>query len=122
MRDSELIDWEQLEMIFGEEEEEFDEEMGDLFREFIADGRDRLVTLKGTVFDSNRETIARESHRLKGSSSNFGFTRVATLLANIEDNIETISPEAYQTSLTQAEVDFFASIKEVEAKYDGLRN
>lgn len=122
MRDSELIDWEQLEMIFGEEEEEFDEEMGDLFREFIADGRDRLVTLKGTVFDSNRETIARESHRLKGSSSNFGFTRVATSLANIEDNIETISPEAYQTSLTQAEVDFFVSIKEVEAKYDGLRN
>lgn len=122
MRDSELIDWEQLEMIFGEEEEEFDEEMGDLFREFIVDGRDRLVTLKGTVFDSNRETIARESHRLKGSSSNFGFTRVATSLANIEDNIETISPEAYQTSLTQAEVDFFASIKEVEAKYDGLRN
>ncbi|MBT3483447.1 MAG: Hpt domain-containing protein [Opitutales bacterium] len=122
MRDSELIDWEQLEMIFGEEEEEFDEEMGDLFREFIEDGRDRLVTLKGTVFDSNRETIARESHRLKGSSSNFGFTRVATSLANIEDNIETISPEAYQTSLTQAEVDFFASIKEVEAKYDGLRN
>ena len=55
MRDSELIDWEQLEMIFGEEEEEFDEEMGDLFREFIEDGRDRLVTLKGTVFDSNRE-------------------------------------------------------------------
>ena len=122
MRDSELIDWEQLEMIFGEEEEEFDEEMGDLFREFIEDGRDRLVTLKGTVFDSNRETIAWESHRLKGSSSNFGFTRVATSLANIEDNIETISPEAYQTSLTQAEVDFFASIKEVEAKYDGLRN
>ena len=122
MRDSELIDWEQLEMIFGEQEEEFDEEMGDLFREFIEDGRDRLVTLKGTVFDSNRETIARESHRLKGSSSNFGFTRVATSLANIEDNIETISPEAYQTSLTQAEVDFFASIKEVEAKYDGLRN
>ena len=122
MRDSELIDWEQLEMIFGEVEDEFDEEMGDLFREFIEDGRDRLVTLKGTVFDSNRETIARESHRLKGSSSNFGFTRVATSLANIEDNIETISPEAYQTSLTQAEVDFFASIKEVEAKYDGLRN
>ena len=122
MRDSELIDWEQLEMIFGEEEEEFDEEMGDLFREFIEDGRDRLVTLKGTVFDSNRETIARESHRLKGSSSNFGFTRVATSLANIEDNIETISPDAYQASLTQAEGDFFASIKEVEAKYEALNN
>ncbi len=122
MSDSGLIDWEQLEMIFGEEDEEFDEEMGELFREFIEDGSNRLNIIKETSFDSDRETIAKESHRLKGSSSNFGFQSVAVGLAKIEDNIGTISSEAYHASLTQAEADFFASIKEVEAKYDGLRN
>lgn len=58
MSDSGLIDWEQLEMIFGEEDEEFDVEMGELFREFVEDGRDRLATIKGMRFDSNRGTIA----------------------------------------------------------------
>ena len=122
MSNAELIDWEQLEMIFGEEDEEFDVEMGELFREFVEDGRERLVAIKATSFDANRDTIAKESHRLKGSSSNFGFQRVASSLGNIEDNIETISPDAYQASLTQAEGDFFASIKEVEAKYEALNN
>lgn len=122
MSDSGLIDWEQLEMIFGEEDEEFDEEMGELFREFIEDGRNRLNIIKGMSFDSDRETIAKESHRLKGSSSNFGFQCVADGLAKIEDNIGTISSEAYHAFLNQAEADFFASVKEVEAKYDGLRN
>lgn len=122
MSDSELIDWEQLEMIFGDEGEEFDEEMADLFREFIEDGSNRLATIKEMSFESDRETIAKESHRLKGSSSNFGFHRVASLLANIEDNIESISAEVYEASLAQAEIDFFASVKEVEAKYEGLKN
>jgi HPt (histidine-containing phosphotransfer) domain-containing protein len=122
MSESELIDWEQLEMIFGEEDDEFDEDMADLFREFIEDGRSRLVTIKETPFESERDSIAKESHRLKGSSANFGFQRVASSLANIEDNIASISSEAYEASLSQAEADFLASIKEVEAKYVGLRN
>lgn len=37
MSDSVLIDWEQLEMIFGEEDEEFDEDMAELFHEFVED-------------------------------------------------------------------------------------
>lgn len=122
MNDSALIDWEQLEMIFGEEDEEFEEDMADLFREFIEDGSNRLQSIKSASFDSDRDSIAKESHRLKGSSSNFGFARVASNLANIEDNIESISAEAYEASLSQAEADFFASIREVEAKYVALQN
>lgn len=122
MNDSALIDWEQLEMIFGEEDEEFEEDMADLFREFIEDGSNRLQSIKSASFDSDRDSIAKESHRLKGSSSNFGFARVASNLANIEDNIESISAEAYEASLSQAEADFLASIREVEAKYVALQN
>ncbi len=122
MNDSELIDWEQLEMIFGEDDEEFDEDMADLFREFIEDGSNRLQTIKSASFESDRVSIAQESHRLKGSSSNFGFARVATSLANIEDNIDSISADAYEAALSQAESDFFASVKQVEAKYLSLQN
>ena len=122
MSDSGLIDWEQLEMIFGEDDEDFAEDMAELFHEFVEDGSNRLETIKGASFDSDRDSIAKESHRLKGSSSNFGFARVASSLANIEDNIDSISSDAYQASLSQAEADFFASIKEVEAKYIALQN
>ena len=122
MNDSELIDWEQLEMIFGEDEDEFDEEMGELFHEFVADGNARIVGIKAMTFDSDKDEIARESHKLKGSSSNFGFARVASSLANIENNIESISADEYLASLSQAEKDFNTSIEEVIGKFPGLRN
>ena len=122
MSDSGLIDWEQLEMIFGEDEDDFDEEMGELFLEFVEDGNARIGTIKGFSFDSEKEAIAKESHKLKGSSSNFGFVRVASALGNIENNIDSISVEAYQASLSDAENDFGASIEEVTGKFPSLRN
>ncbi len=122
MSDSGLIDWEQLEMIFGEDEDEFDEDMGELFQEFIEDGETRLATIKATSFDSERESIAKESHKLKGSSSNFGFVKVASALGNIENNIETISEEAYRASLTEAEAAFGESVGVVKGKYPALNN
>ena len=33
-----LIDWEQLEMIFGEDDEDFDEDMAETLSEFVEDG------------------------------------------------------------------------------------
>lgn len=120
MSDSELIDWEQLEMIFGEEDEEFDEDMAELFHEFVEDGNERFASIRGSEFDSDKVKIAKESHKLKGSASNFGFARVASLLGHIEDDISTLTVEDYRQSLEDACASFEKSIEAVIAKYQGL--
>lgn len=120
MSDSELIDWEQLEMIFGEEDEEFDEDMAELFHEFVEDGNERFNFIKCTEFDADRVKIAKESHKLKGSASNFGFARVASLLGHIEDDIDTLTVEDYRQSLEDACRSFEKSIETVIARYHAL--
>lgn len=116
-----MIDWEQLEMIFGEEDEEFDEEMAELFHEFVEDGMGCLESLKEASFDSEKDSLRRDSHKLKGSSSNFGFSKVAKALANIEDNMAILTREAFNASLSEAESAFHASTEEVKRKYAALQ-
>ncbi len=120
MSDSELIDWEQLEMIFGEEEEEFDEDMAELFHEFVEDGNGQFGKISAAEFGSDRAIIAKESHKLKGSASNFGFTQVAGILGHIEDDIESLTPEDFVESLAAARAAFEKSIEVVMARYPGL--
>ncbi|MBC2606971.1 Hpt domain-containing protein [Pelagicoccus albus] len=120
MSDSELIDWEQLEMIFGEEDEEFDEDMADLFHEFVEDGNGQFSLINGTEFEADKAKVAKESHKLKGSSSNFGFTRVAEVLAHIEDDIATLTFEDFSASISEARSLFDASIQKVMERYPAL--
>ena len=122
MSDSVLIDWEQLEMIFGEEDGEFDEDMAELFHEFVEDGEGCLENLKAGSFDSDKDSLCRDSHKLKGSSSNFGFAKVAKALANIEDNMAILTYEAFKASLSEAESAFHESTEEVRRKYLALQN
>ena len=117
-----LIDWEQLGMIFGEDDEDFDEDLAELFQEFVEDGSERFGILKAASFEADKDMLGKESHKLKGSSSNFGFSRVASELANIEDNIDSLSFEAFQASLIEAERAFQASAVEVKNKYSALHN
>lgn len=120
MSDMELIDWEQLEMIFGEEDDELDEDMAELFHEFVEDGNGQFVAINNTEFDTDRAVIAKESHKLKGSASNFGFVRVANLLAHIEDDINTLTREDFVQSISEARVGFDKSVETVMARYPGL--
>ncbi len=120
MSDSELIDWEQLEMIFGEEEDEFDEDMAELFHEFVEDGNGQFGKISAAELGSDQVIIAKESHKLKGSASNFGFTHVADILGHIEDDIATLTPEDFAQSLAAARAGFEKSIEIVMARYPGL--
>ena len=109
-------------MIFGEDEEDFDDEMAELFQEFIEDGSQRFAAIGGMSFPELREVIAKEAHKLKGSASNFGFMRVASLLGRIEDNIATITQPDYEATLARALVDFKASVAEVTSRYPVLKS
>lgn len=120
MSDSDLIDWEQLEMIFGEEEDVLDDDMVELFQEFIEDGKERFDIIKGTSFEADKDKIAKESHKLKGSASNFGFVKVSSLLAEIENNISTITPDVYERDLSDARTSFDASLQVVVGKFPAL--
>ncbi|MBK1878191.1 Hpt domain-containing protein [Pelagicoccus mobilis] len=120
MSDSELIDWEQLEMIFGEDEEDFDEDMAELFHEFVEDGNIQFGKINESEFAADKTKVAKESHKLKGSASNFGFTRVASLLAHIEDEIESITRDDFLSSLEQARSGFDRSIATVMERYPAL--
>jgi len=120
MSDSELIDWEQLEMIFGEDEEDFDEDMADLFHEFVEDGNVQFSKINQDEFAADKAKVAKESHKLKGSASNFGFARVAELLAHIEDEIESITVDDFVSSLEQARAGFDQSIATVVERYPAL--
>ena len=115
-----LIDWEQLEMIFGEEEDEFDEDMAELFQEFLEDAVDRFKALFESEFSNEREVVAKEAHKLKGSSANFGFADVASHLANIENNIESLSQDDFESSLAKAKNSFSESQAAVEGRYPAL--
>jgi len=107
-------------MIFGEEEDELDEDMVELFHEFIEDGTERFGLIKATSFEEGKDDIAKESHKLKGSASNFGFVKVSTLLAGIEDNIATMAQADYERDLGAAAAFFDASKQEVLTKFPAL--
>ncbi len=121
MSDSDLIDWEQLSMIFGEDESDIDDDMSELFQEFVADGTQRFEAIKGASFANQKDYIAKESHKLKGSASNFGFAHVASLLGHIEDDIASIDQADFDTSLQKAVVGFELCVSEVVARYPSLK-
>src|SRR5690606_23383928 len=108
-------------MIFGEDEEDVDAEMAELFQEFVADGSERFQAIRRTPFPGDRTTIAKESHKLKGSASNFGFARVAKLLGHIEDNIARITEDEYETSIGEAQIRFKECVSEIVSRYPALR-
>lgn len=121
MSDSELIDWEQLSMIFGEDEDEFDDDMAELFQEFVEDGLQRFAGLKAAAFPEQKDFIAKESHKLKGSASNFGFARVAALLGHLEDDIESLDQQDLESTLNEAARDFDSCVEQVVGRYPALK-
>jgi len=120
MNDSELIDWEQAEMIFGEDEI-VDEDMMELFQEFVEDGHDSFERIQQGDFDLDKELIAKQSHKLKGSACNFGFTKVALLLGRIEDEIDSLAAEDYRSSLDEAQRSFGVSVDCLTSRYRSLQ-
>ena len=107
-------------MIFGEDETEIDADMSELFQEFVEDGTQRFAAIQGASFAEQKEYIAKESHKLKGSASNFGFAQVSNLLGHIEDDIATITQEDFETSLSGAMAAFERCVADVKLRYPTL--
>ncbi|HEX9781809.1 MAG TPA: Hpt domain-containing protein [Opitutaceae bacterium] len=120
MNTNEEINWEQLALVIGDENDPGDEEMKDLYRLFVDDAGRRLGTLVSSVGTRERVFIAREAHKIRGAASSFGFDHVAEILRLVETQINDLSQERLDDMLRGAVEVFQASIRGVARKFPGL--
>ena len=71
------INWEQLSLVVGDENEPADEEMVDLYRLFVDDAGQRLGRIVAPEGPLDLTFVAKEAHKIRGAASSFGFDRVA---------------------------------------------
>lgn len=119
MSDSGLIDWEQLEMVFGDEDD-FDEDMAELFQEFMEDAVEHFTQIAAEDFETSKSTIAKLSHKVKGSAANFGFSKMAGSLGTIENDIDSLSKDRFEELFALARGDYQSSVEEVASRYPAL--
>ncbi len=112
-----IINWNQLSMILGDETDPIDEEMADLFRDFIDDADQRLDILDGFDPVSNPDGVAHEAHKTRGAALSFGFERFASILQTVETRVLELSPDEISRLLEAARDTFGRSRGEVSQRY-----
>ena len=93
MINQESINWDQLSMILGEEGDPVDEELADLFRDFIDDAARRLVELSSLDPVSEPDGVAHGAHKIRGAALSFGFEQFASILQTVETRVLELTPE-----------------------------
>lgn len=114
------INWEQLSLVIGDDENPADDEMKDLFRLFVSDAGARLRALTSGDAPQDRTVVAKESHKIRGAASSFGFDQVATLLRTIEMQAADLAPERLEQMLREALTTFEACVREVQERHPNL--
>ena len=117
MMNQSTINWNQLSMILGEEGDPIDEEMAELFRDFIEDANRRLDTLGALDPISNPQGVAHEAHKIRGAGLSFGFERFAAILQTVEIRVLELSPEEIDRLLVSAREAFSRSKVEIGQRY-----
>lgn len=80
MADSNVIDWEQMDMIA----DGYTPDFVDILREFVAEMPGLLSDLASQRTAGDLEKAGRIAHQIKGSAANFGFTATSQAAAAIE--------------------------------------
>ena len=93
MINQDSINWDQLSMILGDEGDPVDEELADLFRDFIDDAARRLVELSSLDPISEPDGVAHEAHKIRGAALSFGFEQFASILQTVETRVLELTPE-----------------------------
>ncbi|MGH8019666.1 MAG: Hpt domain-containing protein [Opitutaceae bacterium] len=114
------INWEQLALVVGDENEPADEEMIDLYRLFVEDAGQRLGRISNPAAAVDATFVAREAHKIRGAASSFGFDRVADILREVETQINQLGQVVIQQKLHDASAAFQASVRGVAEKFPAL--
>jgi len=117
MINQESVNWDQLSMILGEEGEPVDEEMAELFRDFVDDAACRLAQLNSKDPVSDPDGVAQESHKIRGAALSFGFEQFASILETVERRVLELTPEEIERLLAGAGDVFEQSRNQVGRRY-----
>lgn len=109
---SDVIDWEQLDMIA----DGFTPDFVEIYREYLAEMPGLLASLREKISQNDAAQAARVAHQIKGSSANFGFIGVSQPVANLEMEAKGGSLEKAASYLSQAETGFSAATAEVKTR------
>jgi HPt (histidine-containing phosphotransfer) domain-containing protein len=104
-----LIDWNQLDLISGE----CGPEIGDIFRDFIADFALQSGRLRALREQNDPAGIGKAAHQLKGSSSTFGMRHFAALAKGIERATAELGTLPSAEELAELERAFTDSIAQI---------
>jgi len=117
MINQEPVNWDQLTMILGEEGDPVDEELADLFRDFVDDVARRLVQLASLDPIGDPDGVVHEAHKIRGASLSFGFERFASILQTVETRVLELTPEEIERLLNTARETFEHSRDLVGRRY-----
>lgn len=109
---SDVIDWEQLDMIA----DGFTPDFVEIYHEYLAEMPGLLASLREKISQNDAAQAARVAHQIKGSSANFGFIGVSQPVANLEMEAKGGSLEKAAGYLFQAETGFSAATAEVKTR------
>ena len=104
-------------MILGDEGEPIDEELSELFRDFIDDAAGRLVQLASFDSVGNPDGVAQEAHKIRGAALSFGFEQFASILETVERRVLELTPEEIERLLSAAHETFEQSRELVGRRY-----
>ncbi len=108
---SDVIDWEQLDMIA----DGFTPDFVEIYHEYLAEMPGLLASLREKISQNDAVQAAKVAHQIKGSSANFGFTGVSQPVANLEMEAKGGSLANAPAWLGQAEAGFEKARAEVKA-------
>ena len=117
MINQESINWDQLSMILGDGGDPVDEELADLFRDFIDDTARRLVALSSLDPISDPDGVAQEAHKIRGAALSFGFEQFASILQTVETRVLELTPEEIGRLMNAASETFERSRDLVGRRY-----
>jgi HPt (histidine-containing phosphotransfer) domain-containing protein len=109
---SNVIDWEQLDMIA----DGFTPDFVEIYHEYLAEIPGLFASLREKILQNDPGLATKVAHQIKGSSANFGFTGVSQPVANIEMEARSGSLVNAQALLLQAEQAFGAATAEVKSR------
>lgn len=120
MNTNPAINWDQLAIVVGDENDPGDEEMKDLYRLFVDDAGQRLRKLCAPQVEFDRTGVAKEAHKVRGAASSFGFDQVSDILRTVELQISELHQDRIEELLRQALVVFQASVNGVAQRFPAL--
>jgi len=110
---SELIDWEQLDMMADGYTPDFVE----IYREFLDQTPELIEVMEGHVAGGDVAGVRDAAHKIKGSSANFGFVGVSEPMSRIEQQAKNEGNlEGAMERMLEARGNFERSRSEVREK------